>query len=63
MRGNYLQHFKEYFLPNIKRAVFKAKLTNDTQALIELQANIYNNWNLTPKEKERLLRDLGIWRI
>lgn len=63
MNSNYVKQFKQFFLPNFKRAVFKAKLTNNTQALIELQANIYNNWNLTNKEKEKLLKELGIWRI
>lgn len=63
MKGNYAKQFKEFFLPNFKRAVFKAKLTGDKKTLIELQANIYQNWNLTKKEKEMILKELGIWRI
>ena len=59
----YVQSFKKFFLPNFKKAVFKAKLMNDTNMLIELQANIFQNWNLTAKEKELVLRELGIWRI
>lgn len=61
--NNYVQDFKKYFLPNFKKAVFKAKLTNDKKSLIELQANIYQNWNLAEKEKEKILKELGIWRI
>lgn len=56
----YVQSFKKFFLPNLKKAVFKAKLMNDTNMLIELQANIFQNWNLTVKEKELILRELGI---
>ena len=47
----YLESFKKYFLPNYKRAVFKAKLKNDTDTLLELQNSIWSNWNLTKNEK------------
>ena len=59
----YLESFKKYFLPNYKRAIFKAKLKNDTDALIELQNTIWSNWNLTKNEKIKLLKELGIWKI
>lgn len=59
----YLESFKKYFLPSYKRAVFKAKLKNDTDALIELQNTIWTNWNLTKNEKIKLLKELGIWKI
>ena len=61
--NNYAQDFKKYFLPNFKKTVFKAKLMNDKETLIELQTNIYQNWNLSKKEKEKILKELGIWRI
>lgn len=63
MKSNYVNEFKKYFLPNFKKAVFKAKLMNDKNTLIELQTSIWQNWNLTRKEKEKILKELGIWRI
>ena len=59
----YLESFKKYFLPNYKKAIFKAKLLNDTDTLIELQKTIWTNWNLTKNEKIKLLKELGIWKI
>lgn len=59
----YLESFKKYFLLNYKRAVFKAKLKNDTDMLIKLQKTIWTNWNLTKNEKIKLLKELGIWKI
>ena len=51
----YLESFKKYFLPNYKRAIFKAKLLNDKDTLFELQNSIWSNWNLTKNEKIKLL--------
>ncbi len=59
----YLESFKKYFLPNYKKAIFKAKLLNDKETLFELQNSIWSNWNLTKNEKIKLLKELGIWKI
>jgi hypothetical protein len=55
----YYEHFRA-FIPNYKRAYFKAKLQNDLECIIDLKANIYKNWNLTKEQKLEILKEIGV---
>lgn len=55
----YFEYFKG-FIPIYKRQYFKAKLMNDMNAILDIKENIWNNWNLTLKEKKEILKEIGL---
>lgn len=57
--GNYYDHFKT-FISNLKRQYFKAKIQNDTYAILDIKENIWKNWNLTLEQKKEILKEIGI---
>ena len=44
----------DYWLPIFKRMYFK--LLGDIKAIIELEDEIWKNWNLSKQEKRKILR-------
>lgn len=51
----YKEHYYEFWVPILKRQYFKLMLTNDKRAIIELEDNIWKNWNFNEKEKREIL--------
>ena len=52
MKNNYF----DYWLPIFKRMYFKFNLLGDIKAVVELENEIWKNWNLSKQEKRKILR-------
>ena len=48
----------DYWLPIFKRMYFKFKLLGDIKAIIELEDNIWKNWNLSKDDKKKILKQI-----
>lgn len=53
---NYKEEFKTFWIPILKKQYFKYMLTNNKEAIIELEDNIWKNWNLSKEEKRKILK-------
>lgn len=53
---NYKEHFDTFWIPILQRQYFKYKLTNNKEAIEELEKNVRNNWNLTKNDKIEFLK-------
>lgn len=47
-----MQYF-DYWLPIFKRMYFKFKLLGDIKAIVELEDEIWKNWNLSREDKKK----------
>lgn len=59
----YFKNFKEFWVPILKKQVFNAIATNNTNALISIRDNIFKNWNLTKEQKEYVFYKIGVYKI
>ena len=48
----------DYWLPIFKRMYFKYKLLGDIKAIIELEDEVWKNWNLSKDDKRKILREI-----
>jgi len=48
----------DYWIPILQRQYFMFKLQNDIEAIVELEDNIWRNWNLTKEEKWEVIRKI-----
>lgn len=55
---NYKEHFNTFWIPILQRQYFKYRLTNNKEAIVELEDNIWKNWNLIPKDKREILKKI-----
>ena len=55
---NYTEEFNKFWIPILQRQYFKYKLTNNKEAIEELENNVRNNWNLTKDEKIQMIRKI-----
>ena len=55
---NYTEEFNKFWIPILQRQYFKYKLTNNKEAIKELEDNIWKNWNLIPKDKKEILKKI-----
>ena len=55
---NYKEEFNKYWIPILKKQYFKYMLTNNKEAIIELEDNVWKNWNLTIEEKKEILKTI-----
>jgi chaperonin cofactor prefoldin len=55
---NYTEEFNKFWIPILQRQYFKYKLTNNKEAIEELENNVRNNWNLTKDEKIQMVRKI-----
>lgn len=55
---NYTEEFNKFWIPILQRQYFKYKLTNNKEAIEELEDNIWKNWNLIPKDKKEILKKI-----
>lgn len=53
---SYKKHFNTFWIPILKRQYFKYMLTNNKEAIVELENNVRNNWNLTKNDKIEFLK-------
>ena len=51
-------NYFDYWLPIFKRMYFKFKLLGDIKAIIELEDNIWKNWNLSKEDKKKILKQI-----
>lgn len=51
-----MRKYFEFWLPILKKQYFKFKLQGDTKAIVELEDNIWQNWNLNQNEKKEILK-------
>ncbi len=54
MKNNYF----DYWLPIFKRMYFKFKLLGDIKAIIELEDEVWKNWNLSKDDKKKILKQI-----
>jgi hypothetical protein len=59
----YFDSFCNFWIPIYKRQVFKAKIENNLNALIDIQCNIWKNINLNNEQKNYILETLKIKKI
>lgn len=48
----------DYWLPIFKRMYFKFKLLGDIKAVVELENEIWKNWNLSLDDKKKILKQI-----
>lgn len=48
----------DYWLPILKKMYFKYKLLGDIKAIVELEDEIWKNWNLSREEKKKVLKQI-----
>lgn len=53
-----MSNYFDYWLPIFKRLYFKFKLLGETKAIVELEDEIWKNWNLSREEKKNILRKI-----
>lgn len=53
-----MSDYFDYWLPIFKRLYFKFKLLGETKAIVELEDEIWKNWNLSREEKKNILRKI-----
>ena len=53
-----IKEYFDYWLPIFKRMYFKLKLLGDIKAIVELEDEIWKNWNLSKKEKRKILKQI-----
>lgn len=53
-----MSSYFDYWLPIFKRLYFKFKLLGETKAIVELEDEIWKNWNLSREEKKNILRKI-----
>ena len=53
-RNNYF----DYWLPIFKRMYFKFKLLGDIKAVVEIEDEIWKNWNLSREDKKKILKQI-----
>ena len=63
LNEKYYKSFIEFWIPIYKKQIFKAKLSRNTDLLMEIQNNIWMNWNLTKDQKNEILKMLEIKKI
>ena len=54
MKNNYF----DYWLPIFKRMYFKFKLLGNIKAIIELEDEVWKNWNLSKDDKKKILKQI-----
>ena len=54
MKNNYF----DYWLPIFKRMYFKFKMLGDIKAIVELESEVWKNWNLSREEKRKILKQI-----
>ena len=54
MKNNYF----DYWLPIFKKMYFKYKLLGDIKAIIELEDEVWKNWNLSKDDKKKILKQM-----
>lgn len=55
---SYKEHFNTFWIPILQRQYFKYMLTNNKEAIVELEDNIQKNWNLTKDNKRKILEKI-----
>ena len=53
-----MNKYFDYWLPIFKRMYFKFKLLGDIKAIIELEDEVWKNWNLSKEDKKNILRQI-----
>lgn len=61
-KKRYYESFIKYWIPIYKKQLFKAKLTNNTDLILEIKENIYKNINLE-KYRIQIFKELNIYHI
>lgn len=55
---SYKKHFNTFWIPILQRQYFKYMLTNNKEAIVELEDNVWKNWNLTKDDKTEILKKI-----
>lgn len=55
---SYKKHFNTFWIPILQRQYFKYMLTQNKEAIVELEDNVQKNWNLTKDDKIEFLKKI-----
>lgn len=53
-----MSSYFDYWLPIFKKMYFKFKLLGDIKAIIELEGEVWKNWNLSLDDKKKILKQI-----
>lgn len=53
-----MNSYFDYWLPIFKRMYFKFRLLGDIKAIIELEDEVWKNWNLSREDKKKILKQI-----
>lgn len=53
-----MSSYFDYWIPVFKRMYFKFKMLDDIKATIELENEIWKNWNLSKEDKKKILKQI-----
>lgn len=53
-----MSSYFDYWLPIFKKMYFKFKLLGDIKAIVELEDEVWKNWNLSREEKKKILKQI-----
>lgn len=53
-----MSSYFDYWIPVFKRMYFKFKLLGDIKAIIELEDEVWKNWNLSKEDKKKILKQI-----
>lgn len=53
-----MNNYFDYWLPIFKKMYFKFKLLGDIKAIIELEDEVWKNWNLSKDDKKKILKQI-----
>ena len=53
-----MSNYFDYWLPVLKKQYFRFKLQGDIKAIIELEDEIWKNWNLSKDDKKKILKQI-----
>ena len=53
-----MSNYFDYWLPIFKRMYFKFKLLGDIKAIIELEDEVWKNWNLSKDDKKKIRKQI-----
>lgn len=59
LNWNYYLHFKKFWIPILRKQIFLAKFSEDTDTLLSIKENIYRNDKLVDY-RENIINELGI---
>lgn len=59
----YYESFIKYWVPILKKDVFKYRMKKDNLGLLSIKENIWKNWHFTKEQRDNILKLVGLTNI